>query len=186
MPASQPSAASEAPKTGPMTAWTPSDWPLSSLFVSNDAPLTLDNPQWIADLFRWAQTMPNPPGNRGRVSALGGGTGSDFRQRGRHAPLLRLPRFHPRVPRRFLRHPGRFGCGPALGEVASPHDPARIQQSWSRPRSIHPAHSHVPSRRHPRRAAVDAQPRVERPCSASAHACVPCVRRAFSCSAPAS
>ena len=40
--------------------WSPSDGPLPSLFVSHGAPFTLDDPQWIADLFRWAQAMPKP------------------------------------------------------------------------------------------------------------------------------
>lgn len=40
--------------------WRPSDGPLPSLFVSHGAPFTLDDPQWIADLFRWAQSIPKP------------------------------------------------------------------------------------------------------------------------------
>jgi 4,5-DOPA dioxygenase extradiol len=40
--------------------WSPSDGPLPSLFVSHGAPFTLDDPQWIGDLFDWAQSMPKP------------------------------------------------------------------------------------------------------------------------------
>src|SRR4051812_33485783 len=40
--------------------WNPADGPLPSLFVSHGAPFTLDDPQWIADLFAWAQSMPKP------------------------------------------------------------------------------------------------------------------------------
>ncbi len=40
--------------------WTPSDGPLPSLFVSHGAPFTLDDPQWIGDLFAWAQALPQP------------------------------------------------------------------------------------------------------------------------------
>ncbi len=40
--------------------WTPSDGPLPSLFVSHGAPFTLDDPQWIGDLFNWAQSLPKP------------------------------------------------------------------------------------------------------------------------------
>lgn len=40
--------------------WTTSDGPLPSLFVSHGAPFTLDDPEWIADLFSWAQSMPKP------------------------------------------------------------------------------------------------------------------------------
>jgi len=40
--------------------WTPSDGPLPSLFVSHGAPFTLDDPQWIGDLFGWAQSLPKP------------------------------------------------------------------------------------------------------------------------------
>jgi 4,5-DOPA dioxygenase extradiol len=40
--------------------WTSSDGPLPSLFVSHGAPFTLDDPQWLADLFDWAQSIPKP------------------------------------------------------------------------------------------------------------------------------
>lgn len=40
--------------------WEPSDGPLAALFVSHGAPPTLDDPQWLNDLFVWAQTMPKP------------------------------------------------------------------------------------------------------------------------------
>lgn len=40
--------------------WTPADGPLPSLFVSHGAPFTLDDPQWIGDLFGWAQSLPKP------------------------------------------------------------------------------------------------------------------------------
>ncbi|MGW8886259.1 DODA-type extradiol aromatic ring-opening family dioxygenase [Streptomyces sp. NPDC055749] len=33
---------------------------MSSLFVSHGAPFTLDDPQWLSDLFDWAQSMPKP------------------------------------------------------------------------------------------------------------------------------
>ena len=45
-------------KTQPV--WTPSDGPLPSLFVSHGAPFTLDDPQWIAELFQWSQSIPKP------------------------------------------------------------------------------------------------------------------------------
>lgn len=40
--------------------WTPSDGPLPALFVSHGAPFTLDDPQWLGDLFGWAQSLPKP------------------------------------------------------------------------------------------------------------------------------
>ncbi|WP_308124551.1 class III extradiol ring-cleavage dioxygenase [Streptomyces sp. NEAU-YJ-81] len=40
--------------------WSESDGPLPSLFVSHGAPFTLDDPQWLGDLFDWAQSMPKP------------------------------------------------------------------------------------------------------------------------------
>ncbi len=43
-------------------SWVPADGPLPSLFVSHGAPFTLDDPEWIADLFRWARSMPKPLG----------------------------------------------------------------------------------------------------------------------------
>ncbi|MGW6817444.1 DODA-type extradiol aromatic ring-opening family dioxygenase [Streptomyces sp. NPDC055005] len=33
---------------------------MPSLFVSHGAPFTLDDPQWLGDLFDWAQSMPKP------------------------------------------------------------------------------------------------------------------------------
>jgi 4,5-DOPA dioxygenase extradiol len=40
--------------------WQPSDGRLPALFVSHGAPPTLDDPQWLDDLFTWAQSMPKP------------------------------------------------------------------------------------------------------------------------------
>lgn len=41
-------------------AWEPADGPLPSLFVSHGAPPTLNDPQWLNDLFEWAQSLPKP------------------------------------------------------------------------------------------------------------------------------
>lgn len=38
----------------------PSDGPLPALFVSHGAPFTLDDPQWLDNLFTWGQFMPKP------------------------------------------------------------------------------------------------------------------------------
>ncbi len=48
------------PQARNQPAWTRADGPVPSLFVSHGAPFTLDDPQWIAELFRWAQSMPKP------------------------------------------------------------------------------------------------------------------------------
>lgn len=40
--------------------WNPSDGALPSLFVSHGAPFTLDDEQWLGELFAWAQSMPKP------------------------------------------------------------------------------------------------------------------------------
>lgn len=40
--------------------WDQADGPLPALFVSHGAPPTLDDPQWLSDLFAWGQTMPKP------------------------------------------------------------------------------------------------------------------------------
>ncbi|QDP97709.1 dioxygenase [Microlunatus elymi] len=48
------------PQAREQKVWQPSDGPLPSLFVSHGAPPTLDDPQWLADLFAWSQTMPKP------------------------------------------------------------------------------------------------------------------------------
>lgn len=41
-------------------SWDPADGQLPALFVSHGAPPTLDDPQWLADLFAWGQRMPKP------------------------------------------------------------------------------------------------------------------------------
>jgi 4,5-DOPA dioxygenase extradiol len=48
------------PQAREQRSWDPSDGPLPSLFVSHGAPFTLDDPQWLGDLFEWAQSMPKP------------------------------------------------------------------------------------------------------------------------------
>ncbi|MFG1610921.1 DODA-type extradiol aromatic ring-opening family dioxygenase [Actinoplanes sp. NPDC049265] len=42
--------------------WAPADGPLPSLFVSHGAPPTLDDPQWLDDLYAWGQSIPKPRG----------------------------------------------------------------------------------------------------------------------------
>lgn len=48
------------PQAREQRVWSPSDGPLPSLFVSHGAPFTLDDPQWLGDLFDWARSMPKP------------------------------------------------------------------------------------------------------------------------------
>jgi 4,5-DOPA dioxygenase extradiol len=48
------------PRAREQRRWDPSDGPLPSLFVSHGAPFTLDDAQWLGDLFDWARTMPEP------------------------------------------------------------------------------------------------------------------------------
>ncbi|MCW2807345.1 MAG: dioxygenase [Marmoricola sp.] len=48
------------PQARGQRTWEPDDGPLPALFVSHGAPPTLDDPQWLDDLFTWAQTMPKP------------------------------------------------------------------------------------------------------------------------------
>ncbi|BCJ47604.1 dioxygenase [Actinoplanes ianthinogenes] len=42
--------------------WEPADGALPSLFVSHGVPPTLDDQQWLDDLFAWGQSMPKPRG----------------------------------------------------------------------------------------------------------------------------
>ncbi|MGW0037887.1 DODA-type extradiol aromatic ring-opening family dioxygenase [Gordonia sp. NPDC003376] len=48
------------PRARAQRTWEPADGPLPALFVSHGAPPTLDDPDWLDDLFTWAQTMPKP------------------------------------------------------------------------------------------------------------------------------
>ncbi|MCG7422818.1 dioxygenase [Micrococcus porci] len=48
------------PLTRRQKLWEPSDGRMPALFISHGAPPTLDEPQWLNDLFEWAQTMPKP------------------------------------------------------------------------------------------------------------------------------
>ncbi len=50
------------PLTGQRRPWTPEDGPLPALFVSHGAPPTLDDPDWLRDLFDWGQSLPKPRG----------------------------------------------------------------------------------------------------------------------------
>lgn len=50
------------PQAREQRRWEPADGPLPSLFVSHGAPPTLDDPQWLRDLFTWGQSMPKPRG----------------------------------------------------------------------------------------------------------------------------
>ena len=48
------------PITRQQRRWEPADGRMPALFISHGAPPTLDEPQWLNDLFEWAQTMPKP------------------------------------------------------------------------------------------------------------------------------
>ncbi|WP_085945593.1 MULTISPECIES: class III extradiol ring-cleavage dioxygenase [unclassified Actinoplanes] len=50
------------PQARAQRVWEPADGALPALFVSHGAPPTLDDPQWLDDLFRWGQSMPKPRG----------------------------------------------------------------------------------------------------------------------------
>jgi 4,5-DOPA dioxygenase extradiol len=48
------------PETRQHQLWQPSDGPMPSLFVSHGAPPTLDDPQWLDELYQWGRSMPKP------------------------------------------------------------------------------------------------------------------------------
>ncbi|WP_028265587.1 DODA-type extradiol aromatic ring-opening family dioxygenase [Arthrobacter sp. MA-N2] len=48
------------PQARDQKLWEPSDGPMPSLFVSHGAPPTLDDPQWLDDLYEWGRSMPKP------------------------------------------------------------------------------------------------------------------------------
>lgn len=49
-----------APASAAQRLWTPDDGPLPALYLSHGAPPLLDDPQWMRQLFDWAQGMPKP------------------------------------------------------------------------------------------------------------------------------
>ena len=50
------------PETDQHRAWTPEDGALPSLFITHGAPPTLDDPDWLDDLYRWSRSLPKPRG----------------------------------------------------------------------------------------------------------------------------
>jgi 4,5-DOPA dioxygenase extradiol len=50
------------PQARAQRRWEPADGALPSLFVSHGAPPTLDDPQWLDELFTWGQSIPKPRG----------------------------------------------------------------------------------------------------------------------------
>lgn len=51
-----------AARTAERRAWTPADGPLPTLYISHGAPPLFDEPEWIDQLFEWAQGLPRPKG----------------------------------------------------------------------------------------------------------------------------
>jgi 4,5-DOPA dioxygenase extradiol len=50
----------EAAKAGGHRPWTPADGALPALYLSHGAPPLFEDPQWMAQLFGWARSMPRP------------------------------------------------------------------------------------------------------------------------------
>lgn len=50
------------PEAREQRTWQPADGPLPALFVSHGAPPTLDDPQWLDDLYTWGRSIPKPRG----------------------------------------------------------------------------------------------------------------------------
>lgn len=49
-----------APEAQQRTLWQPGDEPLPALYLSHGAPPLFDDPEWIGQLFDWAQRLPQP------------------------------------------------------------------------------------------------------------------------------
>lgn len=48
------------PHTDGHRLWQPADGPLPTAFVSHGIPVTLDDPEWLRDLYDWGRSMPKP------------------------------------------------------------------------------------------------------------------------------
>lgn len=51
---------SRAPESRQRKVWQPGDAPLPALYLSHGAPPLFDDPEWIEQLFTWAQKLPRP------------------------------------------------------------------------------------------------------------------------------
>ncbi|THV40816.1 dioxygenase family protein [Glycomyces buryatensis] len=51
-----------APAAAERREWTDADGPLPSLYLSHGAPPLFDEAEWMAQLFAWAQSLPQPKG----------------------------------------------------------------------------------------------------------------------------
>jgi 4,5-DOPA dioxygenase extradiol len=49
-----------APAARDQRMWNPADGPLPALYLSHGAPPLFDDPEWIAQLFAWSQSLPKP------------------------------------------------------------------------------------------------------------------------------
>jgi 4,5-DOPA dioxygenase extradiol len=50
------------PASAAQAVWTPADGPMPAIYLSHGAPPLFDYPDWIRELFGWAQDMPKPTG----------------------------------------------------------------------------------------------------------------------------
>src|SRR3954449_13565358 len=160
------------PQARAQRTWQPDDGRLPALFVSHGAPPTLNDPEWLADLFAWAQRMPKPRGivivsahwEDAPLAVTGGAAGTplyyDFGGFHPHYYTLQYPTPNAtalarRVARTLsdtnplpVHHAQRHRPCEAGGRDAErdlPAAPARAPRT--RPRRLHPAHGDVSGRR---------------------------------------
>ena len=139
--------------------WEPSDGPLPALFVSHGAPPTLDDPQWLDDLFVWAQTMPKPRAIV-VVSAHWENAPLAISASDAGAPLYYdFGGFHPRYYTLQYRPPGRRH--PRRNDATAP-----VHEPRARPRRVHPADGDVPGGRCAGGSVEHAEPRPGGPAEA--------------------
>ncbi len=161
------------PQAREQRLWEPADGPLPSLFVSHGAPPTLDDADWLRDLYTWGQSMPKPRGivivsahweNAPlAISASAAGTELYYDFGG----------FHPRYYELKYRSPTR-APGPSGGRQPGRHRaPAPVRRPWPRPRRVHSDDGHVPGRRRAGDPAQHAQHEPGGPAEAGRAAALP-------------
>ncbi|MEV5570153.1 hypothetical protein AB0L06_08885 [Spirillospora sp. NPDC052269] len=117
------------PQAREQRMWSPSDGPMPSLFVSHGAPFTLDDPQWLGDLFDWARSIPEPraivvvSAHWEQAPVAISGAAADIPVVQMSMPGLALTDYRAKAPGAAVAHPTADHFVPLLLAVGAADDP---------------------------------------------------------------